>query len=88
MSGLSGQEIEAARKGESTDPKSQAMLSLAQSIIATQGNVPDDALVAARTANLSEAEIVETVVVVAMNILTNFFNHVADTEIDFPQVII
>jgi uncharacterized peroxidase-related enzyme len=86
MSGLSGEEIEAARKGESTDPKSQAMLSLAQSIIATQGNVPDDALVAARTANLSEAEIVETVVVVAMNILTNFFNHVADTEIDFPQV--
>jgi alkylhydroperoxidase family enzyme len=64
------------------------MLTLAESIIATQGNVPDDVIERARAANLTEAEIVETVVVVAMNILTNFFNHVADTEIDFPKVAI
>jgi uncharacterized peroxidase-related enzyme len=88
MTGLSHDDIHAARKGEASDPKSQAMLTLAESIIATQGNVPDDVIERARAANLTEAEIVETVVVVAMNILTNFFNHVADTEIDFPKVAI
>lgn len=86
LSGLSEDEIQAARKGEAADTRSQAMLSLAQSIISTQGNVPTASLEAARAANLTEAEIVEIVVVVAMNILTNFFNHVAETEIDFPQV--
>lgn len=86
LSGLSDDDIQAARKGEAADTKSQAMISLAQAIISTQGNVPTDALEVARAANLTEAEIVETVVVVALNILTNFFNHVADTEIDFPRV--
>lgn len=86
LSGLSQDEIQAARKGEAVDTKSQAMLSLAHDILSTQGNVPNTSIEAARAANLTEAEIVETVVVVAMNILTNFFNHVAETEIDFPQV--
>ena len=34
----------------------------------------------------SSAEIVEIVANVALNIFTNYFNHVAETEIDFPHV--
>jgi uncharacterized peroxidase-related enzyme len=86
MSGLSEDEIGSARRGDSLDSKSKAMLALAAEIISTQGNISDSALEEARSANLSEAEIVETVVIVAMNFLTNFFNHVAGTEIDFPKV--
>lgn len=39
-----------------------------------------------RAAGYSDAEIVEIVLVVAENILTNLLNIVADTEIDFPVV--
>ncbi len=34
----------------------------------------------------SEAEIVETLAHVGLNLFTNYFNHVANTEIDFPFV--
>ena len=34
----------------------------------------------------SDAEIAETIGHVALNVLTNYFNNVAHTEIDFPLV--
>jgi hypothetical protein len=34
----------------------------------------------------SEAEIVEIIAHVGMNIFTNYFNNVAHTEVDFPRV--
>ena len=37
-------------------------------------------------AKLTDAEIVETVANVALNILTNYVNHVAQTVVDFPEV--
>ncbi|WP_424984312.1 hypothetical protein [Microbulbifer sp. S227A] len=37
-----------------------------------------------RLAGLTDADIVETVGNVAANIFTNYLNHVADTDIDFP----
>jgi hypothetical protein len=40
----------------------------------------------ARTAGLTDGEIAEVVANVALNIFTNYFNHVADTVIDFPEV--
>ena len=35
---------------------------------------------------MSDGEIVETVANVALNIFTNYLNHVAETVIDFPEV--
>jgi hypothetical protein len=35
---------------------------------------------------LSDAEIVETTAQVALNIFTNYINHVARTVVDFPEV--
>ena len=46
----------------------------------------DADLAAARAAGLSEADIVETLANVVANIFTNYLNHVADTDIDFPVV--
>ena len=51
-----------------------------------RGSVSDDALGRIRTAGYSEGEIVELVANVALNILTNYVNRVAGTEIDFPRV--
>ncbi len=39
-----------------------------------------------RAAGFSDAEIVEIVLHVALNTLTNYVNEVAGTEIDFPAV--
>ncbi|TEB41490.1 carboxymuconolactone decarboxylase family protein, partial [Flavobacterium circumlabens] len=39
-----------------------------------------------KNAGVSDAELAETVGHVALNILTNYFNNTANTEIDFPAV--
>ena len=33
---------------------------------------------------VGDGEIAEMVAIIALNVYTNLFNHVADTEIDFP----
>ena len=47
--------------------------------------VADADLQAARDAGLSQADIVEVVAQVVANIFTNYLNHVAATDIDFPR---
>ncbi|MBZ0324670.1 MAG: carboxymuconolactone decarboxylase family protein [Alphaproteobacteria bacterium] len=76
--------IEAHLAGRSTDPRIAAILALARAIVAARGMVADTDLSAARDAGLSEADIVETVGNVVANIFTNYLNHVAGTDIDFP----
>ena len=39
-----------------------------------------------RSADFGDAEIAEIVSHVALNVLTNYLNRVADTEIDFPKI--
>ncbi len=76
--------IEAHLSGQSDDPRMAAILALARAIVAARGMVADIDLAAARQAGLSEADIVETVANVVANIFTNYLNHVAQTDIDFP----
>ena len=45
----------------------------------------DEDIAAARVAGLTEPDIVETVANVVANIFTNYLNHVANTDIDFPE---
>lgn len=79
-------EIAARLEGRSSDAKVQAILTFAKAVVDTRGFVSDADLGAAREAGLSEGEIVETVANVVANVFTNYVNHVADTEIDFPLV--
>ena len=43
-------------------------------------------MAAVKLAGYSEAQVVEIVANVAINVLTNFLNNVAETDIDFPVV--
>lgn len=86
--GLSAADLAAARAGDSSDTKTAAALKFALAVNTQRGRVGDADLTAARSAGLSEAEIAEIVAVVALNVFTNYFNHVADPEIDFPVVAI
>lgn len=86
MVGLSATEVTAARTATASQPKTNALLKLARSIVVNRGEIPDSDLTAARVAGVSDGEIVETTANVALNILTNYVNHVAQTVIDFPAV--
>ena len=86
MVGLSDEEIADSRRGVSPDRKTEAVLQFARSVVAERGKVSDDAVATVRGAGVSDAEIAEVVAHVAVNIFSNYFNHVADTEIDFPEV--
>jgi uncharacterized peroxidase-related enzyme len=76
--------IDAHLLGRSDDPRMAAILRLATDIVAAKGMVSDANLASAKDAGLSEADIVETVANVVANIFTNYLNHVAGTDIDFP----
>ena len=85
MLGLTPSQVEAAYTAESTDPKIAAALQVAQKVVASQGHVSDDDVDEVRQAGYGEAEITEIVGHVALNVLTNYFNTVAETEVDFPR---
>jgi alkylhydroperoxidase family enzyme len=48
--------------------------------------VADATLDRLRGQGFTEGQIAELTALVALNVFTNFFNHVAGTEIDFPRV--
>ena len=79
---------EAARnlRGDSADPRLAAILALSANVVRERGLVSDSQLNRARDAGLDDAAIVETVANVVANIFTNYVNHVAQTDIDFPVV--
>jgi uncharacterized peroxidase-related enzyme len=79
-------EIAANRNGTSTDVKADAAVRFAVKIAQARGHVADSDVQAVRDAGFSSAEIMEIVVHVALNTLTNYVNEVAQTEIDFPAV--
>lgn len=84
--GLSDADIAAARRGEAADPLEQAIADVALQLADQGGNLSDAQFEAARAAGLSDGQILEIVANMALNLLTNSVNHVADTEIDFPKV--
>lgn len=84
--GLSSDELTAARQAASTNARAKAALQFARAVLETKGHVPDDAWQNLKAAGYSEGEVVEIVAHVGLNIFTNYFNHVAQTAIDFPKV--
>lgn len=80
--GLSEQELRQARAAD----EGNALASFAARIVESRGQLSDADIHKAQVLGLDEEAIVELVANVALNILTNYLNHVADTEIDFPVV--
>jgi alkylhydroperoxidase family enzyme len=79
-------EIIRARGGRASDAKADAAVVLARKVAVARGAVKDTDLAEARAAGLSDAELVEVVGHVALNVYTNYLNEVFGTEIDFPVV--
>lgn len=83
---LSDAEITANRNGGSTDPKADAAVRFAARLVHARGHISDADIQAVKQAGYSDAQLIEIVLHVALNTLTNYVNEVAKTEIDFPAV--
>jgi len=82
--GLSPEAVLAARTAESANPKTAAALVFARKIVTERGHVTDADVAGLRAHGFSEGDITEIVANTALNLFTNYFNHVAGTVVDFP----
>jgi uncharacterized peroxidase-related enzyme len=83
---VSPEDAALARKGHSADTRADAAVQFAWQVAQKRGQINDAELAALKLAGYSEAQVVEIIVIVAENVLTNFLNNVAQTDIDFPVV--
>jgi uncharacterized peroxidase-related enzyme len=84
--GLTEQELLSTRQASDADPRMHQVLQLTGAIMATGGRVGEAELEAARQAGVTDAELAEIVAHVALNVLSNYFNHLAEPELDFPLI--
>jgi len=84
--GLSESDVLDARHGTSSNGKTNAALNFARRIVEDRGHVSDEDLEEVRQAGYTDGEIAEIIANVGMITFTNYFNHVANTEVDFPYV--
>lgn len=83
---LSEREIVAARQAEAMDAKTDAALKFVRNVVVNRGEISDAAFSTVRESGFSDGELAEIIANIALNIFTNYFNHVAQTEVDFPRV--
>jgi uncharacterized peroxidase-related enzyme len=84
--GLADDEILRTRQADSADDHARAVLQLAREVMRTAGRVTDDALARGRADSVTDAELAEIVAHIALNTLSNYFNHLAEPVLDFPEV--
>ena len=84
---LEDTEMAANREGGSSDPNANAAVRFAAQIVRARGHVTDSDVRAVKEAGYDDAQVVEIVLHVALNTLTNYVNEVAKTAIDFPVVV-
>ncbi len=82
--GLNDDEITAARCCRATSPREQAAIRFARQVFEQTGAVTDEQYKQIRDAGFSNEEIAEIVGHVVLNLFTNYYNLVFETDIDFP----
>ena len=84
--GLSAQQIALARSGRADTALDTAIARFAAQLTEQRGRLSSADLQGLRQAGLDDGLMLEVVAQVALNVLTNYTNHVAGTEVDFPVV--
>lgn len=83
---VDGGEIDRRLGGRSDDPELDAALVFVGKIVEKRGLVSDEDVATVRAAGHDDEAIAEIIANVAANMYTNYFNHIAETVIDFPAV--
>lgn len=84
--GLDHDELARNLRGESQDSATRAVLGFVRKVVDRRGRVEDADISALRGAGYGDDAIVEIIAHVGLNLFTNYFNHIAGTDIDFPVV--
>lgn len=84
--GLGSAEMLLNRQGRSADAKADAVVAFARALNDNLGEITAAEFDAARAAGLGDAEIVEVIALVALNVFTNVLGKATRIEIDFPKV--
>lgn len=84
--GLNPEQIAAARAGQADSPLDRAIARFARRLVEQRARLSPGDLQAFRRDGLDDGLTVEIVAHVVLNLLTNYVNHVAGTEVDFPPV--
>lgn len=84
--GLTGDEMAAARAGTSEDAQAAVAVKFARSLMDNKGEITSLELAEMRGAGYSESDIVEVITHVGMNFLTNILGKASRVDIDFPKV--
>jgi len=86
MAGLAEPDIASAQNAQVADAKTTVALQFATKIVQKKGIISAEEVNAVRAAGYTDGEITEIVAETALNIFTNYFNNIAQTDIDFPVV--
>lgn len=86
MNGLTDVQTEQNRQGNSNDLKVEAALKFAQEVTRKRGQVNTEVIENFKAAGHNDGDVLEIILNVVSNTLTNYVNHIAETEIDFPKV--
>ncbi len=83
---LDDAEINASRDGRSNDSKADAAVMFAAKVARERGHISEADLRAVKAAGYDDAQVIEIIQHVALNVMTNYINLVAQTDIDFPVI--
>jgi alkylhydroperoxidase family enzyme len=78
--------MEAAQLSSADDLKIEAALKFARLLVDKRGTLRKEELERLRSAGYTDGEIAEIILVTTFNIFPNYFNKVADTDLDFEKV--
>lgn len=84
--GLETGELAENLRGRAADAKVQAALTFVRVVVGKRGRLDEADVRALRDAGYADGEIVEILAHVGLNMFTNYFNHIVETDIDFPVV--
>ncbi|AOW15272.1 alkylhydroperoxidase [Hydrogenophaga crassostreae] len=84
--GLSDAAMRDARSGTADNAHDKALVELAVKIVRQRGVLADSDLADAAANGVDHGLVIEVTANVALNVLTNYTNHIAGTDVDFPVV--
>lgn len=85
MVGLTSDQIRDSRLATAVDSKNNALLHFVRKVVDERGHVSNQDLDDLRDQGFTDGQIAEVVANVAVNLFTNYFNHIAETDIDFAR---
>ncbi len=84
--GLKDEEVKSIRAINISDAKLMALADLTKEIVRSKGNPCKGRIEAFLNVGYSKEALIDLVAWVSLNIFTNYFNHIFETDIDFPKV--